>query len=56
MDKAIGALKAIGSLGYAEERAREHAEKARKMLETIPDNEHRRCLEELIAFMVERLK
>jgi geranylgeranyl diphosphate synthase type I len=56
IDKAIAALRDIGSLGYAETRAREHAEKARQMLGTIPDNEHKRCLKQLIGFMVEREK
>jgi len=56
MDKAIQALKAIGSLDYASKRAKEHASKAREMLKTIPDNEYRKCLEELVAFMVERQK
>lgn len=56
VDMAILALKDIGSLDYAQRKAEEHASRAREMLLTIPDNEHRSCLEQLIAYMVEREK
>jgi geranylgeranyl diphosphate synthase type I len=56
VEEAIQALKAIGSLDYASKRAKEHASQARELLNTIPDNEYRKCLEELVSFMVERQK
>jgi geranylgeranyl diphosphate synthase type I len=56
VDAAIKALKAIGSLDYAAKRAKEHAIKAREMLDTLHDSEYRKCLEELISYMVERPK
>jgi len=54
LSQAIEALRAAGALDYAQDQAKAHADRALEQLKTLPDNEHREILRQLVKYMVER--
>ena len=50
----IEVLDNLGSLSYAKEKAMEYASKAKEFLKVLPENDARRCLEELVDYAISR--
>ncbi|MDQ2049673.1 polyprenyl synthetase family protein [Natronolimnohabitans sp. A-GB9] len=54
IDDAVARLETVGSIDYANDRARELVEQGKARLEVVPDNEARMLLEELADYLIER--
>ncbi len=54
LERAAELIKSTGAVEFAERVARDYAERARRALEGMPDNDARRALLELLDFVVER--
>ncbi len=56
LEEVAKLIESTGAVDYAERIAREYAERAKRALESLPDNEYREALRALLDFVVERQK
>ncbi len=56
LERAASLIRESGALDYAERLARDYVDKALKSLQSFPENNGRKILEELASFVVERIK